>query len=1088
MTTLKLVAKTIKHYPWSAIATSAGIAIAASIIIGALVIGHSLSKSLEQIVYYRLGDVTHTITAGERLFSQQLAHRLGGIDDLSSASVLKSEAMLSDQQSGARVNKVQIWGVDDSFAGAVGQGTDSFKNPDDAIIISQNLAQRLKVEAGDFVLLRIRAINPIPSIPPFVSDEGQTVTRRVAISRIITKEEFSHFNLQTSQTAPYNIFVGINWLNRIMQLEDKANMIVLNASDDQGQLKEQLAQSINLHDLGLVLSKHGDTNHWKLTAERVFLDGVISDAITEHFPKAQSYLTYFANSLEHDNKETPYSFVTSTNRLDQIRNNNDMVVNQWLADDLDLTVGDSILMRYFVVGPLRELNEEHEWFQVCHILPMDLAVRDSILMPRLPGLSDAGSCSDWDTGIPIDLEKIRQKDEDYWDLYKGTPKAYISLQKGQQLWQNRFGDLTTVLFPGHLIDEQTLQDQLTRHVDPFRLEYQINSVREQGLEAAGNGVDFGQLFAGLGMFIIISGLLLTVLLLQYNLQKRQNQIRLFASLGFSQQLIHRIVMGEAALIIVLGSLVGLAISLAYTRLVFAGLNRIWYDIVRTDVLELHFETLTLLYGLAASILLGLLVVYLGTGKIIRQNIQTIGATKTKSHQGRQAGLIGWGALAFFTLFLVALAYTLFFNEGAALFSWLLAGVMLLVAILTGAYYGLLVSQKAGSANLSIYLLGWKNLTRNPARSFIIIVLLALGSFVIVVTAANQKDMVIDPNDRTGGTGGFDFIAETTVPVLLNLNETVIKDELGLPSGINVVQFHTSYDDDASCHNLNRVANPRILGAPVELLSGRFSFAATHALLDKQNPWKSLEKNYDGFIPAIADQSVIQWGLGKAVGDTLYYLNADGQEIRVLLIGGLANSVLQGNVVISASQLLENFPSNGGSSVFLIDAKSEETNTMRDELEFVFRDYGWEMTPTPIKLAEFNSVENTYLQIFFLLGALGMLLGTIGLAVIIAKSLLERSNETAMLKALGYRSKYIFMIYVFEYALLLITGLLAGTISGLIATMPSFLIGSQNVAPGFLITVLAVITINGLLWIVGISWGMIRSKKSGQLSVLQNGYS
>jgi putative ABC transport system permease protein len=1075
MTTYKLILRTLRQYPWSGLATAAGIAIATSIICGALIIGDSLSKSLEQIVNYRLGETTHTCTAGERVFTQQLAYRLSESETIDAAPVLKSEAIVSVQETGARVNKVNIWGVDSSFMRVIGGDPMSLTDYNGGIVVSENLAARLKVDTGEFVLMRIRTVNPIPANTPFVSEEGQTVTQRVAIAGIIQKEAFGQFNLQSSQTAPYNIFVDLGWLNQVMDLNDRANMIVVNTSDDLAEIQQQLKQNIEIGDLGLNLARRDSSNDWKLTAERVFLDDAVSETVKELFPSSVPYLTYFANSLLHDGLETPYSFVTATSGMEQIKDHRDMVVNQWLADDLGMTVGDSVVMRYFVVGPLRELEEKEEWFRVADIISMEQSMGDSILMPHLPGLSDAGSCRDWDTGIPIDLDKIRQKDEDYWDTYRGTPKAYISLEKGMQLWQNRFGNLTTVIFPIELYDRQQILQQLTTQIDPFRLEFQVNPVREQGLQSARGGVDFGQLFAGLGIFIIVSGLLLTALLLQYSLQRRQNQIRLFASLGFSQKLIRRIIMAEASLIIFVGAVIGMVVSLGYTRLVFAGLNRIWYDIVRTDVLQMHFGVANIIIGLVASIILGLVVIYFGTGKIIRTTISKETGTDKRIQKGRIVGVLGWATAISSVVFLIALIYILFLASGSVLFLWLTAGIVLLITLLMGLYYRLLISQRAGSGKLTFFLLSWKNLTRNPARSFTIITLLALGSFVIVVTAANQKDMAIDPTDITGGTGGFAFIAETTVPILRNLNEPETHYDFGLPDSVDFVQFMTTYDDDASCHNLNRVANPRLIATQTDQLTNRFSFIATHPLLDSENPWGSLNQEYDGFIPAIADQSVIQWGLGKKVGDTLYYINAKGEEIRVLLIGGLANSVLQGNVVIAQEQLLANFPATGGASVFLIDYGGNNASSLENELQFIFREYGWEMLSTPDKLAGFNSVENTYLQIFFLLGALGMLLGTIGLAVVIARSMLERSNETAMFRAMGYPGKTILRIYFTENSFLFLVGLITGTLSGLIATMPSYLAGSQNVNPGFLIGVLVVLILNGFFWIGSIIFAMLKKR-------------
>ena len=1073
MNPFRLIIRSIRHYPWAALATAAGIAITTTIITGALITGHSLTRSLEQIVHLRLGEVTHSITAGDRLFTQNLAENMSRKGKFTVSPVLKTEAIASVQGSDARVGNVQVWGVSDAFAEVANARKELFHIADGEMLISENLAARLNVDTTDFLLLRMRGINPIPPNTPFVSDEGQTVTRRVRISRIISKEELGYFNLQSSQTAPHNIFVNINWLNRVMDLDGNANMLLISAVADhpEQQIFSELRQSMSLEDMGLQLDYHdGDI---KLTAGRVFIDDYVSGKIKDLFPDAGFYLTYFANSISIGEQETPYSFVTATGRSEILQSPGDMVINQWLADDLKAKVGDSLLMRYFVVGPLRELEEFEEKFHVSGILPMEKAVEDSILMPHLPGLSDAGSCRDWDTGIPINLDRIRQKDEDYWDDFRGTPKGWITLEKGQQLWQNRFGNLTTVLFPDAKYNSDYVQNKLTGSIDPARIEFQLNPVREQGINAARGGVDFGQLFAGLGMFIIISGLILTALLLQYNLQRRQKQIELFASLGFSEKLIRKIVLAEASVSIVAGAVAGLALSVVYTRLVFAGLNRIWFDIVRTDVLQLHFDPANMTAGLVISILLGVAVVYYGTHKILRKALRKKDFISLQAVRSTRKKTMLYLAIAMTVVLVFSLIYTLFLATGPRIFVWFVAGITLLLSVLLWIYYGLNFIRSAGTRPLSANLLSWKNLSRNPGRSFTVIALLALGSFVIVVTSANQKDLSIDPTDKSGGTGGFSFMAETTVPVLKNLNVQDVRDEYGIPADVMFLQFLSTFDDDASCHNLNRVSNPRLLGLDPTNLSGRFSFAAAHSLLDRNNPWESLDQEYENFIPAIADQSVIQWGLGKKTGDTLFYINSNGDEIRLLLIGGLENSVLQGNVIISQKHFLKNFPSAGGSSVFLIENDINDSENIRQELEFIFRDYGWDMISTTDKLAGFNSVENTYLQIFFLLGALGMLLGTVGLAIVVARSLFERSSETAMLRALGFGNRLIMKLYFSEYLLLFMVGLFAGIISGILSTLPSFLTGSQNISPVFLPVVVGVILLNGIFWIWLITGKMVR---------------
>ena len=64
---------------------------------------------------------------------------------------------------------------------------------------------------------------------------------------------------------------------------------------------------------------------------------------------------------------------------------------------------------------------------------MEMPWADRTLMPDFPGIEKAESTSDWDAGFPL-VHKIRQKDEDYWKKYRGTPKAFITLAAGQKMW------------------------------------------------------------------------------------------------------------------------------------------------------------------------------------------------------------------------------------------------------------------------------------------------------------------------------------------------------------------------------------------------------------------------------------------------------------------------------------------------------------------------------------------------------------------------------------------------------------------------------------------------------------------------------
>ena len=97
-----------------------------------------------------------------------------------------------------------------------------------------------------------------------------------------------------------------------------------------------------------------------------------------------------------------------------------IALNQWAANDLNASLGDKIRVSYYTVGERRKLIECSKEFILKKILPMPSPVaeeKESDWTPRFPGLSDAESCGEWDTGIPI-VHKVRDRDEDYWDEYR----------------------------------------------------------------------------------------------------------------------------------------------------------------------------------------------------------------------------------------------------------------------------------------------------------------------------------------------------------------------------------------------------------------------------------------------------------------------------------------------------------------------------------------------------------------------------------------------------------------------------------------------------------------------------------------------
>ncbi len=140
------------------------------------------------------------------------------------------------------------------------------------------------------------------------------------------------------------------------------------------------------------------------------------------------------------------------------------------------------------------------------------------------------------------------------------------------------------------------------------------------------------------------------------------------------------------------------------------------------------------------------------------------------------------------------------------------------------------------------------------------------------------------------------------------------------------------------------------------------------------------------------------------------------------------------------------------------------------LEDRLSDYGFDAESTATRLAGFHQVENTYLSTFQALGALGLLLGTVGLAAVLLRNVLERRRELALLRATGYQPQHLSWLILAENLLLLGCGLLTGVVCALIAIAPAMIGRGGRVSLVSLSWLLFAVLLTGL----GASWIAVRA--------------
>jgi ABC-type antimicrobial peptide transport system permease subunit len=204
------------------------------------------------------------------------------------------------------------------------------------------------------------------------------------------------------------------------------------------------------------------------------------------------------------------------------------------------------------------------------------------------------------------------------------------------------------------------------------------------------------------------------------------------------------------------------------------------------------------------------------------------------------------------------------------------------------------------------------------------------------------------------------------------------------------------------------------------------------------------------------------------------------EIRFRVVGLLENSVLQGSLLIDEEHFKDLFPNLSGYRYFLIQTAEGKRAAVTAALEDRLGDEGFDVVSSSRVLEQLLAVQNTYLSTFQSLGALGLLLGTFGLAAIQLRSVIERRGELALLRATGFTRRSLARMVLIENVGLLMTGLAIGVLAALMAVLPHRLTGAAAIPPSLLRDLAIMLSI---VVVVGIVSGLVSVRAALRTPVL-----
>ncbi|MBI4476755.1 MAG: ABC transporter permease [Acidobacteria bacterium] len=1096
----RLVVRSLRYYWRTNLAASLGIGTAVAVLAGALMVGDSVRASLRDLVVQRLGRVDLVVGANG-FFRERLAADLKGdaafAESFEAACpIITLEGLLSAAAGPRRVTRVQVYAVDECFWRLQDLEPPSIEQ--NAALVSRAAGEDVHARDGDAALLTIREPAEIPAASLHGRKDDRSRILRLTIRGIQPASEMGDFSIRPQQGDVRAVFLSLSYLQRQLDEPRRANTLLVSkteveasaripaeasaeAPDSVQRLTAALRLAARIEDLGLRLRPLEDRR--MIAVEST--SGLVSDHLAQvvRAPaeaagmRVVPIFTYLVNTIRSASAAIPYSLVTAID--EQGIGPSELVLNEWAAREMQVAPGERITLEYYVWEDTGRLVTRSADLRFARVVPMNDPLADRTLAPAFPGISDTEHLADWDPPFPLDLKRIRKPDEAYWDRYRTTPKAFVSLETGQRLWRSRHGALTSLRLEPSTPESLSAalaaeRSRIAEAIGPVAAGFSIANARAQGLAASRGATDFGEYFTYFSFFLVVSALLLASLFFKLGVDQRAREVGLLGAVGLAPQAIARLFFLEGVVLSALGGVAGVAGAIGYAAFIMHGLRTWWVDASGTTLLTLHVSGQPLLLGIAGAVVAAVVSIWWTLRMMGRFSSRTLLVGAWQLEAAAPPGMsarhrwlaVGSSALALVGALAVWAAWQEWINRTLGFFG---AGSLLLLAMVGLADIWLrrrLTSGLHGMGWLAVSRLGVRNATYRPARSVLCIVLIAAASFTIVAVSGFRRDL--GSSATQSGTGGFPLVAETLVPIVSDPNSTEGRESLGLSdleqelASATLVPFRVKPGDDASCLNLYEPRDPRIIAPPESFRRlGRFAFqdslADTDA--DRANPWLLLDRPQpDGAIAAIADANSLAYVLHRRLGDEIV-LHTGAQPVRLRLVAALDDSVFQSELVIGERDFLRLFPAYEGYRFFLIDAAAARAPRVADVLEDRLSDFGFDATSAAAKLAAFHRVENTYIATFQTLGALGLLLGTVGLGAVLVRNLLERRRELALLRAVGYNRAHFMTMTIAECGVLLAGGLGIGTAGALVAIAPAFLArggASAGAAASGLLFVVAVL--------------------------------
>jgi ABC-type lipoprotein release transport system permease subunit len=784
--------------------------VACGVLIGALLVGDSLRKGLEEIGQQRSAGV-----ASVAILSHPLPMAI--VDQMKDLVVpvllARGSITTSSSTDTARYAAgIQIWGVDHRGESLFGlsEWSTLWDGEERSVIISRRLADRLEVHQGQRITLSAERLSVIPrnTLLARRSFDDSFATSTFTIVGILPEDSpASEFAIAPRLEAPLNVYVPLRALGGLLVGKEPAKPLVnvlLSTNPDINELTEYLRLHLRLEHYGLRLRYTYRSESWlwwnlqnyiNIESDRMILEenicSIIINIINSHGFVAEPTLVYLVDSIQYRNHEIPYAIIAGINPdakpplgpfhtiHGKTIQNDEIALLDWSdspLSNLPINKDIELTIKYYHPEVEGEGELEVKKLRFCGYIPMSQSGGDRYLTPLIRGITDQGTHPrDWDRPPQLTNAKVRQKirvgdvHDRFWQQYGPMPKAFVNLFTARKLFSSRYGSTTSIRVATS--DAQRIEQLLLDQLDPQMMGMGFESLN-QLISNASRGVEvFGILFLSFSIFLIFSSLLLIILIYRLTVEQRSSELGILSSVGFRKHDCVYLLLYEGLFVSLLGTVCGLGLGIIYCYLVLELLAYFWSNDSIYRVINIHINFDFFILGFIITIILGYLVQFLTIRNLLLIAIPRL--LNGEHERTETVKMPRWRPRTLFAFLCLSAAGVFFVwswratNPEDKTVGFFGAGFLLLVTGVAALYSLWLRGQSGtvqGSGWRSMARLGWRNLERWPRRSLLTVGLLSAAVFLLIGVESFRRAPDQDIWDKHSGSGGFNLICECAIPI------------------------------------------------------------------------------------------------------------------------------------------------------------------------------------------------------------------------------------------------------------------------------------------------------------------------------------